>query len=81
MPKVLSQGVFTNIPASGSNRHDPEAVHDILARVREYGTSFSERVQAIVQALSTHADLDCRFLAIRLSFSDFYKTRKEPQKS
>ncbi|EPT03667.1 hypothetical protein FOMPIDRAFT_1028525 [Fomitopsis schrenkii] len=76
-----ARGVFTGIPASGSNRHDPEAVHDILTRVREYGTSFSERVQAIVQALSTHTDLDCRFLAIRLSFSDFYKTRKEPQKS
>ncbi|TFY63403.1 hypothetical protein EVJ58_g3277 [Rhodofomes roseus] len=76
-----ARGVFTGMPSSTSKRHDPEAVHDILARVREYGTSFSERVQAIVQTLSGHADLDCRFLAIRLSFSDFYKTRKEPQKS
>ncbi|KAH9844172.1 gamma-tubulin complex DGRIP91/SPC98 component [Rhodofomes roseus] len=76
-----ARGVFTGMPSSASKRHDPEAVHDILARVREYGTSFSERVQAIVQTLSGHADLDCRFLAIRLSFSDFYKTRKEPQKS
>ncbi|KZT72474.1 gamma-tubulin complex, component 3 [Daedalea quercina L-15889] len=76
-----ARGVVTSIPSSASNRRDPEAVDDILTRVREYSTSFSERAQTIVQALSSHADLDCRFLAIRLSFSDFYKTRKESQKS
>ncbi|KAH9938282.1 gamma-tubulin complex DGRIP91/SPC98 component [Fomitopsis serialis] len=76
-----ARGVVTTIPSSTSKHHDPEVVHDILTRVKEYSTAFSDRVQTIVQALSVHADLDCRFLAIRLSFSDFYKGRKEPQKS
>jgi gamma-tubulin complex component 3 len=49
----------------------------ILRRVREYSTSFSDRAQSIVHSLQTHPDLDCRFLAIRLSFSDYYKSRKE----
>jgi gamma-tubulin complex component 3 len=49
----------------------------ILRRVREYGTSFSERAQSIVHSLQTHPDLDCRFLAVRLNFSDHYKSRKE----
>ncbi|KAI0939289.1 hypothetical protein AcW1_004371 [Taiwanofungus camphoratus] len=72
------RGVVT-IVGQGVRRHDPAAVHDILNRVREYGTSFSERVQSIVQGLQIHPDLDCRFLGIRLSFSDFYKTKKEQQ--
>lgn len=76
--KCRSQGVVT-IVGQGVRRHDPAAVHDILNRVREYGTSFSERVQSIVQGLQIHPDLDCRFLGIRLSFSDFYKTKKEQQ--
>ncbi|OCH90974.1 gamma-tubulin complex DGRIP91/SPC98 component [Obba rivulosa] len=58
-------------------RHDSKALPAILGRVQEYSTSFSERAQTIVHALQSHADLDCRFLGIRLSFSDFYKTRKE----
>jgi len=49
----------------------------VLRRVREYSTSFSERAQSIVHSLQTHPDLDCRFLAVRLSFSDYYKSRKE----
>jgi gamma-tubulin complex component 3 len=63
----------------------PEAHVDTLPRIRrrikEYGTSFSEQAQTIVHGLQSHPDLDCRFLGIRLSFSDFYKTKKEQQKS
>lgn len=40
---------------------------------------FTDKAQNIVHSLQTHSDLDCRFLAIRLSFSDFYKTKKEKE--
>jgi gamma-tubulin complex component 3 len=49
----------------------------ILRRVKEYSGLFSERAQAIVHALQLHQDLDCRFLSVRLNFSDFYRSRKE----
>ncbi|KAI0638044.1 gamma-tubulin complex DGRIP91/SPC98 component [Trametes polyzona] len=77
--KDSTRGVHTRIEAAEDRRYTRESLPGILARVREYGTAFSERVQAIVQALATHPDLDCRFLGIRLSFSDFYKTRKDQQ--
>ncbi|KAI0824783.1 gamma-tubulin complex DGRIP91/SPC98 component [Trametes gibbosa] len=77
--KDTARGVHTRIETAEDRRYTTESLPDILARVREYGAAFSERVQAIVQALAVHPDLDCRFLGIRLSFSDFYKTRKEPQ--
>lgn len=68
---------MTNILRSGDRRYDADAINDILGRVREYGTSFSERVQSIVLGLQSHPDLDCRFLGIRLSFSDFYRTKRD----
>jgi gamma-tubulin complex component 3 len=57
----------------------PDALPRIRRRIKEYGSSFSERAQSIVQGLQTHPDLDCRFLGIRLSFSDFYRSKKEQQ--
>ncbi|CCL99413.1 uncharacterized protein FIBRA_01431 [Fibroporia radiculosa] len=75
------RGVFTHIQQGTDRRHNSDAVHGILARVRDYAATFSERAQAIVQGLQGHADLDCRFLGIRLSFSDFYRTKKEQQRS
>ncbi|OSX60169.1 hypothetical protein POSPLADRAFT_1047637 [Postia placenta MAD-698-R-SB12] len=77
--KDAERGLYTYAERATDRRYNPEAVHDILGRVREYGSSFSDRTQTIVQALQVHADLDCRFLAVRLSFSDFYRTRKEQQ--
>jgi len=47
----------------------------VLRQVREYSASFSERAQSIVHSLQTHPDLDCRFLAVRLSFSDYYRSK------
>jgi gamma-tubulin complex component 3 len=57
------------------NRSD--ALPAILGRIREYSAAFSEKAQTIVQALQSHSDLDCRFLGVRLSFSDFYRSRRE----
>ena len=50
-----------------------------LDRIHEYGTAFSERTFAIVAALEAHPDQDCKFLAKRLSFSEFYKPRRDPK--
>lgn len=54
-----------------------DALARTMRRLKEYAATFSERVQSIVHALQTHPDLDCRFLGIRLSFSDFYKVKRE----
>ncbi|KDQ64482.1 hypothetical protein JAAARDRAFT_28112 [Jaapia argillacea MUCL 33604] len=70
------RGVYTTFE-HGSDPSSLEGLAPILHRIKEYGASFSERAQAIVQGLQSHADLDCRFLGIRLSFSDFYRTKKE----
>lgn len=75
---VVFQGLHT-----GLEETDEQQLRDALPRIRrrvkEYGSSFSERAQTIVHGLQSHTDLDCRFLGIRLSFSDFYKTKKDQQ--
>ena len=62
---------------ASDRRYTQESLPDILSRIKDYGASFQERVQTIVQSLASHPDLDCRFLGIRLSFSDFYKAKKD----
>lgn len=62
---------------SGRATPKPDALPDVLERLHTHGSAFSERAQTIVQSLQGHADLDCRFLGVRLSFSDFYKARRE----
>ncbi|CAL1700978.1 unnamed protein product [Somion occarium] len=69
------RGVFTGIRPEP--RYAPDTLPHILGRIREYGGMFSEKAQTIVHGLQSHSDLDCRFLGIRLSFSDFYKTKRE----
>ncbi|KAF9453076.1 gamma-tubulin complex, DGRIP91/SPC98 component, partial [Macrolepiota fuliginosa MF-IS2] len=54
-----------------------DSLHEILERLKEYQTMFSERLQSTVLHLQVHTDLDCRFLGIRLSFSDYYRAKKE----
>ncbi|KAI0751649.1 gamma-tubulin complex DGRIP91/SPC98 component [Daedaleopsis nitida] len=77
--KDAARGVYTRIEQGTDRRYTEESLPGILARVKEYGASFSEKVQTIIHGLATHADLDCRFLGIRLSFSDFYKLKKEKE--
>ncbi|KAI9513347.1 gamma-tubulin complex DGRIP91/SPC98 component [Russula earlei] len=57
----------------------PDALSNGLRQCQEYGASFSEKVHVILHALQTHVDFDCRFLGIRLSFSEFYRAKKEIQ--
>ncbi|KAJ7908318.1 gamma-tubulin complex, component 3 [Mycena leptocephala] len=65
------RGVYTGTEQT----HDPEVLPRLIHQVKEYGGIFSERAQTIAHQLATHPDLDCRFLGIRLSFSDFYRKK------
>jgi len=67
---VTGRGRCENKDLSG----EPAAM---LSRLKEYGVSFSERAQIIVQHLQVHPDFRCRFLGVRLSFSEFYKSKKD----
>jgi gamma-tubulin complex component 3 len=78
-PIKFCQGVFTGPDQETDNQQLRDALPRIRRRIKEYGSSFSERAQVIVHGLQSHTDLDCRFLGIRLSFSDFYKSKKEQQ--
>lgn len=74
------RGVFSGTKVPFQN-NTSEALPGIIARVREFGSSFSDRAQNIVLQLQVHPDLDCRFLGVRLSFSDYYRSRKEQQQT
>ncbi|KAI0268209.1 gamma-tubulin complex DGRIP91/SPC98 component [Gloeopeniophorella convolvens] len=56
-----------------------ETLLSSLQQCKDYGAAFSDKVQVILHGLQTHVDLDCRFLGIRLSFSDFYRSKRESQ--
>ncbi|KAF8351415.1 gamma-tubulin complex DGRIP91/SPC98 component [Amanita rubescens] len=73
-----ARGVHTGSDFNSAN--SAEALHSILRRLKEYGALFTEKTQSIVIHLQAHHDLDCRFLGIRLSFSDYYKIRKDQHK-
>lgn len=73
------RGLFTGTPKESDLASSQEHLAGILGRLNEYGSGFSERVLVLVQQLQIHPDLDCRFLGIRLSFSDYYKPRREQQ--
>ncbi|KAF9485312.1 gamma-tubulin complex, DGRIP91/SPC98 component [Pholiota conissans] len=72
------RGVYTGNATQAAARTN-EVPARLLDRVNEYGLHFSEKVQLIVQQLQIHPDLDCRFLGVRLSFSDYYKSKKDAQ--
>ncbi|KAI0315981.1 gamma-tubulin complex DGRIP91/SPC98 component [Amylostereum chailletii] len=72
------RGVYTG---SSGRSSSTEQLLRSLQQCKECGVSFSEKVQAIVHGLQGHPDLDCRFLGIRLSFSDFYKSKKDQQRA
>ncbi|KAI0702854.1 gamma-tubulin complex DGRIP91/SPC98 component [Cytidiella melzeri] len=75
--KDQERGIYTGL--GREPQHGLHTLNGILSRVREYGSTFSEKMQTLVQGLQGHPDLDCRFLAVRLSFSDFYKSKREAQ--
>jgi gamma-tubulin complex component 3 len=72
------QGIYTTSDKRPSLQKS-DALLNGLRQCKEYGASFSEKVQVILHVLQVHVDLDCRFLGIRLSFSDFYRAKKDSQ--
>ncbi|KAG8696365.1 Microtubule-nucleating Tub4p (gamma-tubulin) complex component, partial [Ceratobasidium sp. 395] len=70
------RGVFTT---EDGERATAESLPRILRRVEQYSRSFSDLAMSIVVALNTHSDYECRFLGVRLSFSDFYRLKRERQ--
>ncbi|TFK75864.1 gamma-tubulin complex DGRIP91/SPC98 component [Pluteus cervinus] len=70
----VDRGVYT-----GEVGHVPQLQKqtNLLDRLDAHRQQFAEKVQQLVSHLQSHDDLDCRFLAIRLSFSEFYKSRKD----
>ena len=68
------QGVVTTL--GNQRQDDPEVVNAILDQVHKAGVDFAAHTLAIVTGLYTHPDQDCRFLAIRLSFNDYYKIQR-----
>jgi gamma-tubulin complex component 3 len=77
LPFAHPQGVITGVTEASQRYDSTEVLSRILRRIKEYGIAFSDRTFAIVAALSSHPEQDCRFLAIRLSFNDFYKPKKD----
>ncbi|KAF8484717.1 gamma-tubulin complex DGRIP91/SPC98 component, partial [Russula ochroleuca] len=73
-----TRGIYTT-PNTRTGPQQSDALSTGLRQCKEYGATFSEKVHVILHALQTHVDLDCRFLAIRLSFSEFYRAKKESQ--
>ncbi|KAF8165302.1 gamma-tubulin complex, DGRIP91/SPC98 component [Crassisporium funariophilum] len=73
-----NRGVYTGNPRD-NQEHNRAALPGLLSRLKDYGSAFSDKLQTMVQHLQVHPDLDCRFLGIRLSFSDFYRSKKDQQ--
>jgi len=74
----LDRGVVT---ASDPDPRVQENIDQTLRMIQEYSTAFSEKTQTLVHGLQNHQDLDCRFLGTMLSFSDFYKAKKDVVKA
>uniref|UniRef100_A0A0W0FJX8 Putative gamma-tubulin complex component 3 n=1 Tax=Moniliophthora roreri TaxID=221103 RepID=A0A0W0FJX8_MONRR len=70
------RGIYTGPPDDQETLE--EALPRLMQPIKEYGMQFTERVQTLTQHLQIHSDLDCRFLGVRLNFSDFYRSKKDP---
>ena len=68
------QGVVT---ANDPDPHVQQNIDQTLRMIQEYSAAFSEKILILVHGLQSHQDLDCRFLGTMLSFSEFYKSKKD----
>ncbi len=74
-PSHVLRKIFQGVVTTQVGSNHSENLSRIIRRVNGYASSFSEKMQAMVHNLQSHTDTDCRFLAIRLSFSDYYKSK------
>ena len=56
-------------------------VDAMLTQIHNASTDFTSLAAKVVTGLHVHPDQDCRFLAIRLSFNEYYKVTKPAAKS
>jgi len=76
------RGIYSGLQSAHTPSNDI-ALKKIVARTREYATTFSDAVQTIAHALQNHTDSDCKDLAARLNFNRQYsqtKDKDQPQK-
>lgn len=76
------RGLYT---ASPSVADDPDRAQDqleaIRERIRTCTFNFQDKVVGICQLAGSHADLDIRFLAIRIAFNGYYQLRRSKSSS
>ncbi|KAF8655241.1 hypothetical protein AX16_003145 [Volvariella volvacea WC 439] len=72
------RGVFTGVQ---EHRPQSQELHVLVHQIREYGNQFTVKSQHLVRELQQQTDLDCRFLGVRLSFSDYYKQQRREQQA
>lgn len=66
--------------ASTPNERHLEQLDGIRNRVSSSAHAFQDRVVSVCHLAGSHADLDIRFLGVRIAFNGFYSLRK-PSKS
>ncbi|KIR28062.1 gamma-tubulin complex component 3 [Cryptococcus deuterogattii 99/473] len=76
-----SRGLYTPSTSSDDPTRSEEQLQSIRIRIRECSNSFQHRVVSIVHMAGVHADLDIRFLAIRIAFNGHYSLRKKDKGS
>ncbi|EAL21609.1 hypothetical protein CNBC6460 [Cryptococcus deneoformans B-3501A] len=76
-----SRGLYTPSTSSDDPTRSEEQLQSIRIRIRECSNSFQHRVVSIVHMAGAHADLDVRFLAIRIAFNGHYSLRKKDKGS
>lgn len=76
-----SRGLYTPSTSSDDPSRSEEQLQSIRIRIRECSNSFQHRVVSIVHMAGVHADLDIRFLAIRIAFNGHYSLRKKDKGS
>ena len=58
-----------------------EKLRAVRDRIRSYSINFQDKVVSICHLAAGHADLDIRFLAIRMAFNGHYELRKSKKSS
>ncbi|KAL4075878.1 gamma-tubulin complex, component 3 [Scleroderma citrinum] len=74
--KDADRGIYT-VPTR--ERSSAPTLSQMRTLIKQYSSTFSDHAMSVVHTLQSHTDLDCRFLGIRLSFSDFYRTKRDQQ--
>ncbi|KIM53815.1 hypothetical protein SCLCIDRAFT_1222528 [Scleroderma citrinum Foug A] len=74
--KDVDRGIYT-FPTH--ERSGTPTLSQMRTLIKQYSSTFGDLAMSVVHALQSHPDLDCRFLGIRLSFSDFYRAKRDQQ--